>query len=356
MSEIHTWRGRLAITGLGAVTPVGLSAAASTAAMRAGISRIGDLPWFLVPDAAGEMQPATGAEVPIVSGNRQGPARLLRLAEHALREAVNEARLPRNLRCALFIGTAGPNPAGRMLPYAPVLSRELAGVLAGLVGAVKVHLFESGRASALQAFRMAAQTLTLENPPDAVMVGGVDSLISPLTLAFLQSSGRLREGRKSTGILPGEGAAFLVMETPEHAARRGASILAVAEAAAGGMDSTPADKPNRAVALGRVLRAVADRVSEPALLIISDLNGERQRAYEWMFASTRAPFYHSTMPHWLPSESIGDAGAAAGGIDSVWAVTALRRGYAGTSEALVWGASDEGPREAVVFKRATGAG
>ncbi|HWD91509.1 MAG TPA: beta-ketoacyl synthase N-terminal-like domain-containing protein [Verrucomicrobiae bacterium] len=354
MSEVVTWRGKLAITGIGLVTPVGLSAAASTAALRAGISRIGDLPGFTVPNAAGEPQPATGAEVPVVPGNRQGPARLLRLAEQALREAVGDARLSQKQRCALLVGTPGPNPARRTLSYSAVLSQGLERVLAGLVGASRVQLFETGRASALQALRMAANVLTMENPPDAAIVGGVDSLINPLTMRFLQSSGRLREGRKSTGILPGEGAGFLVVETPERAARRGAAILATVEAAAGGVDLTPANKPNRAVVLGRVLRGIADKLTDPAMLIISDLNGERHRAYEWMFASTRAPFFHSGTPHWLPSESIGDAGAATGAIDSAWAVTALRRGYAGGSEALVWGASDEGPREAIVFKRAMG--
>jgi 3-oxoacyl-[acyl-carrier-protein] synthase I len=354
MSDVGTWRGKLAVTGVGSVTPVGLTAPSSTAAMRAGISRIGDLPGFTVPNAKGEPQPATGAQVPTVPGNRQGPARLLRLAEQALREAVTDARLSQKQRCALFVGTPGPNPARRTLSYTSVLLQGLEGALAGMVGAARVHLFETGRASALQALRMAANALTTENPPDAVIVGGVDSLISSLTLSFLQSKGRLREGKKSTGILPGEGAGFLVLETLERAARRGATILATVEAAAGGVDMTPADKPNRAVVLGRVLRSVADKLTDPAMLIISDLNGERHRAYEWMFASTRAPFYHSGTPHWLPSESIGDAGAATGAIDSVWAVTALRRGYAGGSEALVWGASDEGPREALVFKRATG--
>lgn len=355
MTEIRTWAGRLAITGLGMVTPVGLSAASSGAAMRAGISRIGDLPWFLVPSADGGSQPVTGAEVPLVSGNRQGPARLLRLAEHALKEAVSDARLSPNHRCELFLGTAGANPGGRVLPYGPVLLEGMKTMLSGLAGLARIQLFETGRASALQAFRMAAEALTRASPPDACIVGGLDSMISPLTLGFLQSNGRLREGRKSTGVLPGEGAAFLVLETPENAKRRGAGILATAVAAAGGVDSTPAGKPNRAEVLGRVFRAVAGQVSDRDLLIVSDLNGERQRAYEWMFASTRAPFYHSTMPHWLPAESIGDTGAAAGMIDSVWAVTAFRRGYACASDVLVWGASDEGAREAVVFKRATGA-
>lgn len=355
MSEINSWTGKLAVTGVGLVTPVGLNAPSSLAAMRAGISRIGDLPGFQILDAKGEPQPVTGGQVPILPGNRQGPARLLRLAETALREAVGLGRLSQKHRCALFLGLAAPNSTGRVLPYAASLSQELGNVLGGLVRPTNAQLFETGRASVLQALRMAAGALTRENPPDVAIVGGVDSLISPLTLGILQANGRLREGPKSTGILPGEGAGFLVVEKPEHAAGRGVSPLAFMEAAAGGVDTTPLGKPNRAVVLGRVLRALMDKVASRDLLVVSDLNGERQRAYEWMFASTRAPYYHSRLPHWLPSESIGDAGAATGSISGVWAVAALRRGHVTAGEALVWGASDEGAREAIVFKRATGA-
>lgn len=356
MSDLNSWSGRLAVTGIGLVTPVGLDAPASVAALRASISRIGDLPGFQVANAAGEPEPVTGAAVPMVPGNRQGPERLLRLAGYALQEAVAQARLPRSARCALFVGTAAPHPAGRMLPYGALLSRSLGDLLSSLAGSGNVRLFETGRASVLQAFRTAALELGANNAWDTVIVGGVDSLISVRTLSHLQATRRLREGRKSSGILPGEAAGFLVLERPESAARRHAAVLAVMEAAAGGLDSTPPEKPNRAVVLGRVFRAVAQQVAEPRPLLISDLNGERQRAYEWMFASVRAPFYHSGMRHWLPAECIGDAGAASGAVTSAWAVDALHRSYARENEAVVWGSSDEGPREAMVFKRFHGVG
>ncbi len=355
MTEIASWFGGLAVTGLGVVTPVGLSAPASLVALRAKISRIGDLPWFEVPNASGEVQPATGAQVPIVPGNRQGPARLVRLADPALREALAQAGLKKSHRCGLFVGTAPPNPAGRILPQGPLLQRALWESAAAMVTCENVALLEAGRAAALLAMRAAAQELTRnQSPLDAAIVGGVDSLISPLTLAFLRTTGRLREGARSTGILPGEGASFLIVEDAQSATRRGAPILAFIEAAAGGVDSTPWDKPTRAVVLGRVFRAIAPKVNTPAPLIISDLNGERQRAYEWMFAACRAPFYHGGMPHWRPSESIGDTGAASGAVASAWAVAALRHGYAGSTQAVVWGASDEGAREALVLRSANG--
>jgi 3-oxoacyl-[acyl-carrier-protein] synthase-1 len=351
MTAPAIWTGRLAITGLGVVTPVGLSTSASVAALRARISSIGDLPWYEIPSASGELKPITGAQVPIVPGNRQGPARLVRLAEHALKEVLTGDDLKPPLRCGLFIGTAVPQPAGRILAQGELIRQALGETAAAVLRIESAVLFESGRAAGLHAIRMAVQELTKDDSPlDIAIAGGVDSLVSPRTLNFLQAAGRLRDGEKSTGILPGEGAGFLVLEKPENARRRGASILATIEAAAGAVEATPFGKPTRAVALGHVLRAVAAKVADPLPLILSDLNGERQWAYEWMFAGCRAPYYHGGMPHWRLSESIGDAGAASGAVASAWAVDALRRGYARSSQAVVWGASDEGLREAIVFK------
>lgn len=356
---METWSGRLAITGIGLVTPVGLSAPASLTALRAGISRIAALSYFQVPNAKDEPEPMLGAEVPRVPANRQGPERLARMAEAAMREAIAMARPPRctgETRSGLFLGTPAANPSGRILPYGPGLAGHLGGLLAELVGNSSVRLCETGRASALQAMRLAARELTREDRPlDLAIVGGVDSLIATRTLTFLQSNGRLREGRKSTGILPGEGAGFLVLEKVESATRRGATGLATIETCVGELDLTPFGKPNKAAALTKVLRGVAPKVAEPRPLLISDLNGERPRAFEWMFASSRSPFYHGGMPHWLSSESIGDSGAASGAVNCCWAVGALGRGYAPAREVIVWGASDEGPREAVVIKSSTGA-
>jgi len=300
-----------------------------------------------------------GAEVPTIPANRQGPERLVRMAEAAMREAIALARAPRcrkDQRYGLFLGTPAANPAGRILPYGPGLAQHLGQVLVDLVGNVSLRLCETGRASALQALRLAAQELAREEKPiDLAIVGGVDSLVATRTLTFLQANGRLREGRKSSGVLPGEGAGFLVIEKIETATRRGVIVLATLETCAGELDSTPFGKPNKAAALTKVFRGIAPKVVEPRPLLISDLNGERPRAFEWMFASSRAPFYHGGMPHWLSSESIGDSGAASGAVNCCWAVGALGRGYAPSREAVIWGASDEGAREAVVIKSAAGA-
>jgi hypothetical protein len=55
----------VAITGIGAVTPVGLSARATATALRAGISRIGPVMSSQVDGEAGATLPATGGRAPL---------------------------------------------------------------------------------------------------------------------------------------------------------------------------------------------------------------------------------------------------------------------------------------------------
>ena len=56
---------QIVITGRGLITPVGLSTAASCAALRAGIARLQELPAGLVDPASNEEKPICGGLVPI---------------------------------------------------------------------------------------------------------------------------------------------------------------------------------------------------------------------------------------------------------------------------------------------------
>lgn len=356
MADIEKWEGCVAITGMGLVTPVGLTAPASLAAMRAGISRIGELPWFEVVGGEGEMEPVKGAQVPFITEGRWGPSRLLRLTEPPLKEALSDANLKHIMSCTMYLGTAASHAGDRVLEFGLRFKREIAALLPNWLESIEIRLVEAGRAAALQAIRIAVREMD-NNSCDIAIVGGVDSWISPRSLMFLQDTGRLREGRRSTGILPGEAAGFLVLEKIEHALNRGAQIKATLLAAAGGHESTPLDKPSRAEVLSAVFKRVGSHVKAPAPLIISDLNGERHRSIEWALAGSRGlgP-YQESFRHWHPAEYIGDPGAASSAVGVGWAATALHKGYAYEGRVLVWGASDEGAREAVLVGLARGGG
>ena len=175
----------------------------------------------------------------------------------------------------------------------------------------------------------------------------------PRSLLWLREQKRLREFPKRTGILPGEAGGFVVLESVPHARSRGASVQALVTAAAGRSQQST-DKPVDGQALAEALRSAVRGINEPDALVVSDFNGERYRAHEWMLAVPKGMWRYETLRHWHPAEFIGDSGAASGVVSTAWAAQALRRGYAKTPHVLVWGASDEGAREALMISLAGG--
>ncbi len=352
MSEtdgLATWFGTAAVTGFGLVTPVGLSAPASIAALRSGVSRIEEIPWYEIEDANGEAIPITGGAVPILTENRQGPERIVRLIQAALAETLSSARIPNPSRCRVYLGLAAPGFGGRILDPIEPIRNGIGNRLPAELKSAEVRLVAAGRAAALTALREALGALT-RGEADIALAGGADSLLSPLTLSWLEENGRLRTGRRSTGILPGEAAGFLALEMLSSAKRRKAEIRSLIVGAAGAQDSTPFGEPTRAETLSRVFRSLQSVLPPPTPLFVSDSNGERQWATEWMMANSRGlgPYSEPTR-RWMPAEYIGDSGAGAGAVSLAWAADALSKGYAREGRALVYGSSDEGAREAAVL-------
>jgi 3-oxoacyl-[acyl-carrier-protein] synthase-1 len=361
----------LAVTGCGAQTPVGLTAPASCAALRAGIARLGPVFGTLVDGELVAGEPAVGGRVPLEwlaggpegidwVGHRRfevdeppppetwiepGGKRLEDLLRPAAREAWAAAGLQARgtIAWGLYLGL---DPADEPAPVVEAV-RATVGSRPDVV-----HVETRGRASALVALRQAAKDF-LADRIDVALVGGVDSRIRPAAMEALKGAGALRSASRPAGVLPGEAAAFAVFERTAPPGRRPIarlqSVVTEEEPTAGTSD------PNVARGLSRALRRVrlgAPRLSERPLCVC-DLNGDRARALEWAMASMRA-FADLSGRAWLwhPADCIGDAGAGLGAVNLVWAATALGNGYAPTDRVLVWGASDGPDRAAALLAAA----
>lgn len=343
------WRGQLAITGLGMVTPVGLYAEAATAALRAGVSRLSRIESFEIEVDEGVFEAVLGAEVPRLTRGRLGPARLLKMLKPAFEEVVRDAGLEPGLRLGVYLGTAGKSPAGRKLNYGAATQQTLLESVPEGFKIVHAKIIPTGRASVLQAVRTAAAALE-EDLIDVAIIGASDSWVTPRALSWLRANGKLAEYPRRTGTMPGEAAGLIALESPQHAAQRSAPVYAHIAASAGRHETVQWGEPNNAIALTQSIQSVAQGINEPKAVVISDLSGERYRALEWVMAQSKAMWYYRTMVHWNPADCIGDTGAAAGAVMLAWAAWALRKGYTGVGNILVWGASDEGAREAVMLQ------
>ncbi len=366
--------GPAVIAGMGAVTPVGLSAEATCAALRAGISRLREVESYLVPGPLFDEVPVVGGRVPLERfegppeeeewpGHERfgaaeppppwamidpGPQRLIDLVLPAAREAWGPPHLrPTKSRTGIYLGLPAEEEAK------PIISAIMDDLEMKPLRAVAQP---GGRASALEVLHAALQDLAA-GTVDLALVGGVDSQLRGPALARLQAAGKLRTGENPQGVIPGEGAAFVVLELetpggdPNHLAD--ARILSAATA----LEPTASTgDPNQAAGLSDVLRRVREEAGlQVPPLVVCDLNGDRYRAMEWGLAATRVfGDLEGDLDFWHPADCIGDAGAALAVLNLIWGATAMNRGYSPSERVVVWGASENGVRAAVLMEGANG--
>ncbi len=367
------------ITGCGLVSSVGLSAPATCAALRAGVARITPLELDDSHGTVGDAPPPAGGRVPLEwfeggpieeewPGHERfgaplpapehltiedGVDRLIRLAVPAAVEswarAGGEGSPPADW--GLYVGVDSEEDSESL----PLLSEAVSAALGGFQPRV-VDLLPYGRAAGLAAILVASNAIENGQVSGAI-VGGVDSLIRPSVRARLSEEEVLKDPETNPqGILPGEAAAFLVLERSTQG-RPTLSILAGAGAAQEATVGT--GDPNQGEGLTQALwaaRSMAGIKESP--LVICDLNGDRYRALEWGLAMTRAlgglphrPDVRGSGDFWHPADCTGDTGAASGILGCIWAMDAMEKGYGGGDQVLVWGASTGPLRVAAVLAR-----
>jgi len=253
-TAVASQRHRVAITGLGPLSSIGIGAAAFGAALRAGRSGISAITSF---DASG-FPHRNGGEVhdfaPEALLRRLDPAdwgRSSQFAAAAARLAADDARLdPTGVdasRAGAVIGTTSGESVVAEELTAQIVAGGFASMDAGLLDqlpanrlahAVSVELGLAGEsltlATACSASNYAigyAYDLIATGQADVMFAGGADSVCRWAHAGFfrlgaLTASACAPFDRDRSGILTGEGGAVLMLESLSHAERRGARIYA----------------------------------------------------------------------------------------------------------------------------------
>jgi 3-oxoacyl-[acyl-carrier-protein] synthase-1 len=343
------------ILALGLVTPVGLDAPSAAAALRAGVSRVRESSvhdkllephrMALVPEDALPPLAKPLEAAPLTSAH----ARMLRLAAPALKQVLGAAGPD---PVALFLGLpearpGEPNPVSETFLADLVAQADAASVL---LPSSKLH--REGGAAGLFALRDALEWLA-GGAADVAVVGAVDTFLDLRRLAALDAEGRVLGERIMDGFIPGEGAAMLLVATPDGAARLGLSPLARVLAAATGEEPGHrySTEPYRGDGLAKAFQDVfaAAPSAPPVCCVYAGFNGESLPSKEWGVAYLRSSDRFAKdcrVEH--PADCMGDAGAALGPIMLALAATGLARGYRG-SPCLVWSTSDREPRAAALL-------
>ena len=319
----------IVVTGVGMVTPVGHESISGSAAIRAGISRFYEIPHFVTKTGAG----ATGGLVMGITDERSGSDRLLSMASLAASEALfqaeefSEALLPCNGKLFLCMNSA-ERPAFEDFDSEDIRTLLEDCQLEDLANSVEI--IRQGHAGGILALEKSMFLLRKE-AVEFCVVGAVDSLVEYPSLNWLNELGRLKTDDHPEGFMPGEAAAFVVLELESSARRRGAPILAELVKTTFTSESATVlnSEPLRGVGLAQAIRQATqgDESQENEIHgIICDLNGEYYRMKEWALVLQKIYDPNKPLPElWFPAECIGDVGAASAVAFMVIAVEAIQK-------------------------------
>lgn len=225
------------------------------------------------------------------------------------------------------------------LKYIPNMPACHVGIAHGLRG--PSNTITTSAASAVQAIGEACRILE-RGDADVMLAGGTDSELNPIGLSRLHMLGLLSRqsasaagacrpfDRSRDGLVMGEGAGLVVLETQEHAQRRGARIYA--EILGYGCAADPESDPRRTVQYqGKkksILRALRDAGLEPRDIDGVIANGSGLPDQDRMEARALAEVFaaHPDVPVTGLKPVAGHTMFAAGGIDVSAAALALRDG------------------------------
>ena len=211
----------------------------------------------------------------------------------------------------------------------------------------------TGHAGVFGAVQSAAHAIATRRWSRAI-VGAVDGYLDEFTLEWLHDTGRLKTEDNPKGFVPGEAAAFVVLETLSAVQARAGKALARLVGVGNTIESNSIyDKsPCTGDGLTGAIRSALEAAGAASslALVVCDLNGERYRANEWGFAMSRS-FSAGSSPAvlWHPADCLGDCGAAAGVLNMVFGTLALARRCVTDGDVLVWGSSDDGERGAALL-------
>jgi 3-oxoacyl-[acyl-carrier-protein] synthase I len=340
----------LYVVAQGAMTPVGLNATQTCAAVRAGVSAYAES-GFLLQNSQWEKVVAACLPLRPKPSDSKPIGRLLALAKPALEQCVTQSCFQPS-ETALLVGI--PERA-RLSLFKQWYSEDIEDYLQGrlLDGFHPAsQLLPLGNVSAFVALSVASKLLA-QRVVKKCIVGGVDSLVNEVDISRLEKTWRLHRENESQGVVPGEAATFLaVSATPSSNALGFICGLGLDQEDVS--SSVLSDGHPTGKGLERALRkSVEDAgIHESAIgLRISDLNGERYGGMDSMLALSR--FYRTDrigLPIWHPAECVGETGAAVGALTIQLALRALSHGYSPADSIMCELSSESGLRAACIVQ------
>ncbi|MFN0062564.1 MAG: hypothetical protein ACKVPX_08595 [Myxococcaceae bacterium] len=344
---------------------LGFDAHQSWAFWRAEIS-----PWAEGPFACKNGERATMAHARTLPLRSFGATRMLQLAQEAWRELTPALEaLPQGAKVGLYLGISERFRTDKPDAFQAQRRALETGLrsLPGKVPLASVSLFPHGHASTAFALQEAGMALA-SRTVDAAIVGGLDTYYDPPVIDTLIAQERLFDQANTTAIIPGEGAAFVLLTRGEIQRQVRLPALARLETVSTALEPSTltGDAPCAAIGLGEALRGVTTRLKSQKRMLewmISDVTNEDYRTHEFGLALPRAiapggldtggkdygVLVDAAFPYDFLPECFGDLGAASIATGIVLAAESFRRSVPPRRNCLVAGSSVCNERGAVLL-------
>jgi 3-oxoacyl-[acyl-carrier-protein] synthase II len=350
------------VTGMGAVTPLGLDVASTWEAMLAGKSGVGPITAF----DPGGLTVRIAAEVrgfdPVAHfGPREHRHldRFAQLAVVAARQAVADSGIDIAAapgRVGVIVGSGlgglasveqgvrvmGERGPTRVSPYMlPMMIANMAAgqvaIDAGVEGPVSCTV--TACAASANAIGDALDLIRVGRV-DAVIAGGAEASVTPIGIAGFAQMNALsqRNGeperasrpfdRARDGFVVGEGAGALVLENLAHARSRGATILAEVMGAGGSCDAhhITAPRPDGSGAAAAIRTALDDAQIGPEQVGYVNAHGTSTPLNDRAEALAIRAVLGATVPVSSTKSVTGHLLGAAGAVEAIACIQALRTG------------------------------
>lgn len=335
----------LAIAATGMITGVGLSSAASCAAIRAGLTAFDETRFI---DEGGQW--ILGSQVPLPEPTR-GTEKLVVMASMAIREALVSVEQRAIENIPLFLCVAEPGRTGRLAELdASILDRISEKLRMRFHGESRV--LPQGRMAGVTAIQLARSAIHRAGFPLCLIVG-VDSFLNAEGLKSYETRRRLLTSQNTNGFIPGEAAAAALLAKPDGKTKA-IQIVGLGS----GHEPAPIEsgEPLRSDGLVGAFRAVLTDAGcgwEQLDYRITDISGEQYFFREATLAMTRSlrvPKIEFDI--WHAADCIGEVGAAAVPCALALAYDAAAKDYAPGPGVLCHFSCDGPERAAIILRQA----
>lgn len=337
------------VSAAAAVTSIGYSGPATFAAAHAGIA--GTVMTDRFPRRRGG-RGIKHSPIDRLAVNATPGERMFELALHGARDLVSELEFSGPVPVLLAVPPERPGWSEqdanamasrlfRSLPVCPDLSCS--------------GLYPGGAEAGLMAMAYAAHILCTRRA-SCCLVGGVDCLLHPSLLNWFDALGRLPSREDAAGMIPGEGASWVLLQAPSQWAEGDVLLMGLGQ----GVESAPWYEGVPAVGDGltEAIRSASHSAGkEPAAIVMSDLNGEDWKVREWTYAYMRnAAMIGHPLDMRHPASCWGNLGAASSIAQVGLAAWVLGRWTEAYTRILVTGSADTSPLRAACVMMSTADG